>query len=444
MTEKTFSERFSYNPREDLLGSGGFGSVYRAFDKEDKRFVAIKISQVKDLFGKFTLLNEVDLSKKIDDHPNVARYEFGLRVMHPFPVDYAVMAYYEDGNLDQVLKKSRNVLQPSEYKDIIEGLLLGIGHLHTENVIHRDLKLANILMSKTKQGQWRPKIADFGLSRETDNLDVSVSNSAIGLTMAYAAPEQIENKTIRKNVDFWAFGVIVYRLMTGEMPFTAPANMDLSTANLHISKKILESETPEKLHEIREPYRSIVKRCLLKDAGERVQTAEELLALIRQQPGDRNTEPRPDITRISTVKPESKRKLSKVALMSVGAAAFIGVGFFSWQAVSGSEGKTPMTEILQTFDKTKNDDDKFIKAQKTGSVVAYENYLTEFPMGKNSAAATDSIKILGERFNKLLNDSDVFISIEDFAAARTLLKNAVVINPENSTVLKKLETINKK
>jgi serine/threonine protein kinase len=283
MNDKEFFNQFKYDPEKDLLGSGGFGSVYRAYDKQEKRYVAIKISQVKDIFGKFTLLNEVELSKSIDDHTNVARYEFGLRVIHPFPVDYAVMAYYEEGNLDMLLRKRNGQFSEREFYEIVDGLLEGIKHLHNENIIHRDLKLANILMHRTKQGQWRPKIADFGLSRQMEGYDASVSNSAIGITVAYAAPEQIENKPIRRNVDLWAFGVILYRLLTGEMPFAATSGVDATSANLEISRKITQVELPQKLALIPEPYQTMIKRCWVKDTKDRAQEASDLLEILKSK-----------------------------------------------------------------------------------------------------------------------------------------------------------------
>ena len=281
MSEKDFFEQFQYDPDKDLLGSGGFGTVYRAFDNVKNRYVAIKISQVKDVFGKFTLLNEVKLSEEIDDHTNVARYELGLRVKRPFPTDYAIMAYYEEGNLDMMLRKRHGELSAQEQYEIIEGLLEGIGHLHTENVIHRDLKLANILMHRTKQGHWRPKIADFGLSRQMDDYDASIANSAIGITMAYAAPEQIENKPIRKNVDLWAIGVIIYKLLTGDMPFMAIQGANSTTATVEISRKITQIELPERLNTVPEPYQTIIRRCWVKDTKDRAQSAHELLAILK-------------------------------------------------------------------------------------------------------------------------------------------------------------------
>lgn len=317
MNEKDFFERYIYDPEKDILGSGGFGSVYRAYDRVKNRYVAIKISQVKDIFGKFTLLNEVKLSQEIDDHTNVARYEFGLRVKHPFPVDYAIMAYYEEGNLDMVLRKKQGILTPQEQYEIVEGLLEGINHLHSENVIHRDLKLANILMHRTKQGHWRPKIADFGLSRQMDTYDASIANSAIGITIAYAAPEQIENKPIRKNVDLWAIGVVIYRVLTGDMPFAPVQGAEPTSATVEMSRKITQVELPLGLYNLQEPYQSIIKRCWVKDIKDRAQSASELLDILRHKKARSETTQQVPKTEISQIKPVFEKEIPNTQVLEI-------------------------------------------------------------------------------------------------------------------------------
>lgn len=473
MSEKEFFNRFAYNPEKDLLGSGGFGSVYRAYDSFEKRYVAIKISQVKDIFGKFTLLNEVELSKSIDDHPNVARYETGLRMLHPFPADYAVMAYYEEGNLDWLLRKNNGALQSHEYHEIIEGLLEGIAHLHNENVIHRDLKLANILISRTKQGQLRPKIADFGLSRQTEGYDASMSNSAIGLTIAYAAPEQIENKPIRKNVDLWAFAVVVYRLLTGEMPFNAPESTDSTSANLIISQKILNLDLPNKLNHIAEPYQSIIRQCWVKDAAQRVQTANELLETLRRKAVSSEQKIQTnDITQVLTSppsvrltgvippsvsllnvaiddahtyldKPSSpqqpilKKAINKNIFIGLGALLVLIVLFFVFK---------PQEEKgvgASQIDTSEIDNVAFKKAQITSSLVGYKMYIEQFPNGKNNTAANDSLQLLTLQLKNLLNDADVFIDIKEYEMAADYLKKAALISPNDPSIEKRLSNLKK-
>lgn len=474
MTENEFFKRYTYNPETDLLGSGGFGTVYKAYDQYEKRYVAIKISQVKDIFGKFTLLNEVELSKNIDDHPNVARYELGLRVMYPFPADYAVMAYYEEGNLDMFLRKNKGVLQNYEYREIIEGLLEGIAHLHIENVIHRDLKLANILISRTKQGQLRPKIADFGLSRQTEGYDASMSNSAIGITIAYAAPEQIENKPIRKNVDLWAFGVVVYRLLTGEMPFDAPQSMDSTSANLIISKKIVNLELPPKLNTIIEPYQSIIRQCWVKDPSQRVQTADELVAILRgrQSTSSREQPILNDLTHILTttstdktpvgapsvlgatlvlddanktlvenpILPHSVSKKTKFTTILVGIGAlFVIVGLFF--ALKPSEEKV---DLLPKVDANELDNRAFHTAQTTQTLDSYKKYIQQFPNGKNAKIANDSLQQLTLELKNLLNDADVFIETQQYEMAQTYLKKAALISPNDESIEKRLANLKNK
>jgi serine/threonine protein kinase len=457
MSEKEFFNRFAYNPEKDLLGSGGFGSVYRAYDAFEKRYVAIKISQVKDVYGKFTLLNEVELSKSIDDHTNVARYELGLRVKTPFPVDYAIMAYYEDGNLDSVLRKQKDLLSEQDQYDIIEGLLEGIAHLHSENVIHRDLKLANILMHRTKQGQWRTKIADFGLSKQIDAYDSSIANSAIGITIAYAAPEQIENKPIRRNVDLWAFGVIVYRMLTGEMPFEAVSGRDSTSAVGEISRKITEMQLPQKLNSLPEPYQTMIRRCWVKDTTLRAQSASELLALLPEKykrakqnrqasfsspllfnndvtnvlidshSSDSSEKDAYEATLIETDRPSKKigteRKSKTLIYASICAAVFL-VGsslFFMFS----KEDTTKLSSNIGASNVKEQEETAFKHAVQTQTIATYTSFLNEFAHGKYHLAAKDSLTTLEKKYTNLLNDADIFISDKDYVSAKEYLNNAL-------------------
>lgn len=467
MTEKDFFDRFLYDPEKDLLGSGGFGSVYRAYDKSDKRYVAIKISQVKDIYGKFTLLNEVELSKSIDDHANVARYEFGLRVMRPFLVDYAVMAFYEEGNLDMLLRKRNGQLSEKEYYEITEGILEGIKHLHSENIIHRDLKLANILMHHTKQKQWRPKIADFGLSRQTTDFNDSVSNSAIGITIAYASPEQIENRPIKKNVDLWAFGVILYRLISGELPFAAPKGSDSTSANLEISRKIVHVEIPVYLEQIQEPYQYIIRRCLVKDTAKRAQSADELLDILKgkiqpppiekvkqdivditvlhatpiqaepviepyKEPVEIQTLIHPSVPNEKKVveSPKKNRKLYIIAACS--AIALLSLFFI----INKTSDTTKKEKSTITFE-----NDAYNQALSDGTIPALKNYLNKYPNGKNTEGVKDSLIVLEKKFENAVNDFNNYWDTDDFEYAKEEYEKLKKINPNDATVLKLAEKI---
>lgn len=278
MDAQAFFNRFHYNPETDNIGSGGFGAVYRAYDRTDERFRAIKIAQVRE--DKFSLRREVELTQEIPAHPHVASYIGCWRFnMAGTPLDYAVMPYYEHGSLEKVLRET--MLRESDKFRILIGLLQGIVHLHRNDVIHRDLKPQNVLLDR-QDGVWVSKIADFGMSRASGaDSQISVSNSAVGYTPSFAAPEQLRNERIRKNVDLWAAGVIICRVFSGELPFEAPPGTPPEQRIGEISRRILHEPVPDRiLAKIPEPWRTIAEACLVKKADERPQHAEMLLKLL--------------------------------------------------------------------------------------------------------------------------------------------------------------------
>jgi serine/threonine protein kinase/TPR repeat protein len=278
MTYEEFLKRYEFDTRDEkaMLGAGGFGSVYKAFDSVQKRFVAIKVAEVKH--EKFNLLYEKQIVDELDSHENVARYGNCYRFQFmPVRYDFAVLTFYQEGNLTDVLKKY--ALTIPQKKQILEGILKGVGHLHRHHIIHRDMKPQNVLMDR--QGDhWVPKLTDFGLSKLADTNTRSVENSSIGLSVAYAAPEQIQNREIRHNVDLWAVGIIAYQMFVGDLPFDAARSMSQESWNLEVSKLIVKGKVSEKISQVPEPFRTIIKKCLMPDNAKRVQRAEELLEIL--------------------------------------------------------------------------------------------------------------------------------------------------------------------
>lgn len=280
-SEITYSAFESRYKNRQYIGSGGFAKVYKVFDHANNHYVALKIADVKPEWDKFTLKNEVELVNKLPRHRNIARYDACYRFNTGSltgEMDFAILRFYEYGNLEQFLKKEKITLE--DKRIIIKGVLEGIAFLHRNNVIHRDLKAQNILLHR-EDGVWTPKITDFGLSREVlEHGDIT--NSAIGLSYSYAAPEQIQNKKILKNVDLWAAGVIIYRVIADELPFKGREGGDSRStqSQLVLSRKIINLELPPELETLPEPYRTMVKRCLVLKPEERVQTAEELIHIL--------------------------------------------------------------------------------------------------------------------------------------------------------------------
>lgn len=274
-------EQFQQRYRDKQhIGAGGFGKVYKVFDHEKGHYVALKVADVRPEISKFTLKNEVELVNNLPHHKNIARYDSCYRFNTGFTgeMDFAILKYYEQGNLDKFLKNTEVTMADKDL--LIKGVARGIEFLHKHHIIHRDLKAENVLIQR-EDGVWMPKVTDFGLSRMVNQAD-SIVNSAIGMSYAYAAPEQILNKKISSTVDIWAFGVIMYRVLAGELPFVGKSTSTNASAQLQLelSQQIVGMELPEGLNDIPEPYQTAIRRCWVLEPTERAQTATEILAIL--------------------------------------------------------------------------------------------------------------------------------------------------------------------
>ena len=279
MTQEEFVKRYTYDPINDLLGEGGFGRVYRAYDKYEHEYVALKIQSVNPHYPHLRLRNEVD-KVQCHLHKNIARYK-GCYTFTDYrgDTDIAVMKYYKDGSLDKLMATGRLTMD-ERYALLIE-ILEGLAYLHGEGIIHRDLKPQNILIVEFG-GVYSPLITDFGISKQLDDGESSaVSNSVLGGTRAYASPEQLAEKNIRKNTDLWSFGVLAYQMLTGELPFNSGSFSPTSDeGHQEQSRQMRSGILPELLCSVAEPWQRLIRECLVVDNTKRLAHVEDCLAIL--------------------------------------------------------------------------------------------------------------------------------------------------------------------
>ena len=282
MTQQEFAERYHYDSNCDLLGKGGFGRVYRAYDRVEHEYVAIKVQSVDPEHPELRLRNEVEKVQQYV-HRYIARYK-GCYTFSTIggEIDVAVMKYYKYGSLDSLLKSG--TLSINARHAMLRQILEGIAFLHSHGIIHRDLKPQNILIAEYN-GIYEPLITDFGISKQlADDESSAVYNSLLGGTYAYASPEQLKETTIRKNTDIWSFGVIAYQMLTGELPFNCGAFSPTSQeGRLEQFRQMTSGILPEALYSVSEPWQTLIRGCLVVDNTERLLHAEDCMTIVNDQ-----------------------------------------------------------------------------------------------------------------------------------------------------------------
>lgn len=201
-----------------VLGEGAMGVVYRGFDPDIRRVVALKTIRrqggdaaeaAQQSAARFR--NEAQAAGRLLHPGIVGVYDFG----DDGRVAYIAMEYVEGHTLSAYLSR-RVKFSDADIASLATQLLDALGHAHEHGVWHRDVKPSNVIM--TKSG--RIKIADFGIAR-TDNTGMTMANSVLGTPM-YMAPEQFMGRPIDHRVDLYGAGVVLYQLVAGRAPFVGP------------------------------------------------------------------------------------------------------------------------------------------------------------------------------------------------------------------------------
>lgn len=248
------------------LGTGATSTVYLALDTFGKQQVAIKLFDLKNLrdsgsakIYRKLLMTEASLAGKLS-HPHIVKI---LDAVMEGDVNYMVMEYVEGSTLEQYAEVD-NLLPISTIAEITYKCCKALEYAQYQGVIHRDIKPANILL----QGETHIKISDFGAAVIQNQQTTQVSG--VG-SPAYMSPEQVKELPLTHQTDIYSLGVVMYKLLTGKLPFDASNNFSMIYQILNIEPPPPSTFRPEVSPELD----MIVRRAMDKDTAKRYQTWDE-------------------------------------------------------------------------------------------------------------------------------------------------------------------------
>jgi serine/threonine protein kinase len=257
----------------ETIGSGGFGTVYRAEDTWIDKKVALKVPHKQGVdFGE--LLREPRLLASLN-HPNIVTI---LTAEKQDNVFFIVMEFVPGETLEAIIARE-GALDVARALDYTCQISNAVDHAHRQGVLHRDLRPSNVLV--TENGML--KVADFGTSRF---LEIAAHGTTVIGSPPYMAPEQFHGKAVFAS-DIYSLGVTMYQMLTGMLPYDTPSPADLErlmTGDLVSPPRLKNSKIPKAINDI-------VMRAMAPDIHARYQRAGELLddVLAARASGPRRT-----------------------------------------------------------------------------------------------------------------------------------------------------------
>ena len=261
-----------------LLGQGGMGNVYRGIDTQTGEPVAIKalkpeiVASNPDLVERF--VREGEALRQLN-HPNIVKL---LAAAEQDNQHYLVMEFVDGGSLRDLIKQEKP-LSISRILELALDLADALTRAHRLNIIHRDLKPANVLLAQ----DGTPRLTDFGIARLTDSSQITETGLLVG-TINYLSPEGCDGHRLDERADIWAFGAVLFEMLSGKRPFKGETMSAILAA-------IVTQPTPD-LNQYRDdipqPLADLVYRMLLKDREQRIPSVRlvgaELEAILAERP----------------------------------------------------------------------------------------------------------------------------------------------------------------
>ena len=262
---------------QDLLeiGRGGMGRVFKAWDTQLERHVAIKVLSAGEFGGggvQQRFLEEGRICSTLE-HPSIVRlYDCGIPA-GDFP-PYMVFEFVEGRSLEARLKEGP--LPPAEALDVLIAVAEGLAHAHRAGIVHRDLKPENILLDT----QGRARVADFGLAKDRGSASGVRTRQGILLgTPPYMAPEYIKGSSMGPPADQYALGVLAFQLLTGKLPYDSPDNVTI--LRMHLKEPV--PDPRDTLPDLDPELAEDIARAMAKAPEDRFPSVEALASRMRQR-----------------------------------------------------------------------------------------------------------------------------------------------------------------
>jgi serine/threonine-protein kinase len=278
------AKRFEISdPEKDLLGRGGMGDVYRATDSQTGAPVAVKalnpdiVARHPNAIERF--VREGEALRQLN-HPNIVSMVAAVEEEEATTgvvAHYLIMEYVEGGSLRDLLEAQRQLPSP-RVVEIGLDLADALTRAHRLGIIHRDLKPANVLLAE----DGTPRLTDFGIAHVVESPRLTQTGVLMG-TVDYLSPEACQGEPLDERTDIWAFGVLLYQMLSGELPFgggTLTAKLAAILTQPIPDLASLCPDAPEALIDL-------IYRMLEKDRGQRIPSVRlvgaELEAILKGQ-----------------------------------------------------------------------------------------------------------------------------------------------------------------
>jgi serine/threonine protein kinase len=332
-----------YELRKEI-GSGGMGEVWLAHDRELDRAVALKFQGPRGDQVRFE--REAHAAAGLS-HPNIVRiYDYGTAEGRP----YLVLEHLPGGTLANRLE-SKGPLDDFETHAVAHDIAAALAHAHAAGIVHRDLKPSNVIFDE----HGHAKLTDFGIARSSREPTMTGAGGFLG-TAAYMAPEQASGETsVGPAADVYSFGVILFQMLTGRLPFEADNLLQLARKH--------RMSPPPAVHTVRPDVpghlAALVAQALRKNPAARPQDGASLLHAL-DPAMERETRTETGLVSAPLPKPRrgSRRRFLALAAFALLAAAGVGTAWLAFGAEEttpypapavnqpeGGTGETPSTEV---------------------------------------------------------------------------------------------------